>query len=104
MSAGLLPEFLSRDPQRIWAASGAVMRSWDRVELRALAARVGEIRAATKGVELGGALRANATHLEFALRKLAFAEGEACLCGLYPSYDMFDPSREAKGRAGGGLE
>jgi hypothetical protein len=95
MSAGWLAEFLSGDAQRVWATCGAVMRSWDRAALRALAARAGEIRAATAGLDLGGALRSNRTHLDFALRKLAFSQGEACLCGLYPAYDLFDPAREA---------
>jgi hypothetical protein len=95
MTGDLLPEFLSRDPQRIWAAAGAVMRCWDRAALRRLAVRAADIRAATDGIDLGGALRPNATHLAFALRKIAFAEGDACLCGLYPDYDMFAPAREA---------
>lgn len=95
MSAGWLADFLSRDPERIWTASGAVMRSWDRKALRALAARAEEIKAATAGVELGGELRSNRTHLDFALRKIAFAMGEACLCGLYPQNDLFSPEREA---------
>jgi hypothetical protein len=93
---GVLADFLSRDASRIWRAAGAVMASWDRTGLRVLALQAGAIRAATEGVPLGGTLRPNATHLGFALRKLKFAEGEACLCGLYPTYDMFDPLREAE--------
>lgn len=96
MTAPVLDDLLSGDPGRVWAACGAVMRSWDRAALRMLAARVEEIRAATAGVDLGGALRSNRTHLDFALRKLAFATGEACLCGLYPLYDLYDPRREAE--------
>ncbi len=93
---GVLADFLSRDASRIWHAAGAVMASWDRDALRALAAEVAEIRAATEGVPLGGMFRPNATHLSFALRKLAYAQGDECLCGLYPTYDMFDPAREAE--------
>ncbi len=95
MTGPALEDFLSGDPRRVWAACGAVKRSWDRAALRALAVRAGDIRAATAGVDLGGALRATRTHLDFALRKLAFSLGEACLCGLYPGYDLFDPAREA---------
>lgn len=93
---GLLADFLSRDGSRIWHAAGAVMASWDRAALRRLAAEAEAIGAATAGVPLGGMLRPNSTHLDFALRKLAFAQREACLCGLYPTYDMFDPDREAE--------
>jgi hypothetical protein len=93
---GVLADFLSRDASRIWRAAGTVMASWDRVGLRRLAAEAEAIRTATEGVPLGGMLRPNATHLNFALRKLEFAVGDACLCGLYPTYDMFDPDREAE--------
>jgi hypothetical protein len=95
VTEGVLADFLSRDGTRIWQASGAVIASRDRAGLRALAAEAEAIRTATAGVPLGGMLRSNATHLDFALRKLAFAAGEACLCGLYPTYDMFDPEQEA---------
>ena len=96
-ATALLADFLSRDPTRIWSASGAVMHSWDRATLLDLAGRADDIRRATKGVDLGGALRANTTHLEFALRKLAFVQAaKGCFCGLYPMNDLFDPAREAK--------
>ncbi len=77
----VLADFLSRDATRIWHAAGAVMASWDRSVLRALAAEAGAIRAATEGVPLGGVLRPNATHLGFALRKMEFAEGRPVSAG-----------------------
>jgi hypothetical protein len=91
-----LTAFLSRDPQQIWNACAWVRRCWDRPVLRSLAAKRGAIDAAASGVPLGGALRPNSLQLDFALRKLAFAEGDACFCNLFPTDDLFDPRREAE--------
>jgi hypothetical protein len=92
----LLSDFTSRDPTRIWSAAGAVRMLRDRDTLRALAAHVEAIRAATRGVDLGGALRPNATHLALALRILEHARDDGdCRCTLFPTDDLFDPRREA---------
>jgi hypothetical protein len=90
-----LSDFTSGDAHRIWLACGAVRQSWDRASLRLLQARAADIRAATQGIDLGGMLRPNATHLDFALRKLQFAAGEACFCALYLTDDLCDPTRAA---------
>ena len=93
----LLQDFLSRDAQRIWAASCAVIRERDAAQLDELSAHLPVIRRATYGVELGGALFPNAQHLKFALEKLEFwKEKRGCLCQLYPRYLLFDPKREAQ--------
>lgn len=92
----LLADFTSRDPMRIWSAAGAVRHLRDRDTLRALAAHVEAIRVATRGVDLGGALRPNATHLALALRVLEHAAGDGCRCALFPTDDQFDPRREAE--------
>lgn len=92
----LLSDFTSRDPTRIWSAAGAVRMRRDRDTLRALAAHVEAIRDATRGVDLGGALRPNATHLALALRVLEHARDDGgCRCTLFPTDDLFDPRREA---------
>lgn len=91
-----LPALVSKDADRIWQACGAIRKSWDRPALRALSGESARIEAATKGVELGGMLRPNSLQLSFALRKLALAETEACLCVLYREDNMFDPMREAE--------
>ena len=50
---------------------------------------------ATKGVDLGGALRPNSSHLDFAIRKLEFVRYQSgCLCALYEMDDMYNPSQE----------
>lgn len=93
----LLDDLTSKDPTRIWAASSAIRTLRDSVLLAELAAQIEQIRASTQGVELGGVLRPNASHLNFALRKLEWVRNaEGCLCGLYPLDEMYDPDREAE--------
>ncbi|MEW5734360.1 MAG: hypothetical protein AB1921_05875 [Thermodesulfobacteriota bacterium] len=92
---GLFEDLTSGDPQRIWSASCAVRTSRNMAELEALAGRIEEIRAKTKGVALGGAFRPNASHLAFAIRKLQFVrDSGGCLCELYPEDEMFNPEAE----------
>jgi hypothetical protein len=93
----VLADLISRDAQRIWAASHDVIRSQDLTLLRALASEGWAIETATHAVELGGALRPNRATLDFALKKLLHvATSDACLCTLYPTYDMFDLAREVQ--------
>lgn len=92
----LLDDLTSADPTRIWSAACAVRRLREPTALQALAQHVDDIRQATRGVDLGGALRSNATHLAFALTKLDWVRrADACLCGLYPMDDQYDPRQEA---------
>ena len=93
----LLEDILSKDPHRIWSASGAIRHLRDRDELAVLIARLDDIKQATQGVPLGGALRPNSSHLDFAIRKLEFLKhsGE-CMCALYPMDDLYNPADEAK--------
>ena len=92
---GLLDDLLSRDATRIWSAASAIRRLRDTEQLARLAAKLDEIRAATQGVELGGALRPNSSHLEFALKKLEFTrDARGCLCALYEMDGMYDPEQE----------
>lgn len=92
----LLTDLTSRDRTRIWSAAGAVRMLRDRDVLGALAAHVEAIRTATHGVDLGGALRPNATHLALALRVLEHVRDDGgCRCTLFPTDDQFDPRREA---------
>jgi hypothetical protein len=92
----ILDDLLSKDPTRIWTGAGAIRRLRDLETLAALATYIDEIKRCTSGVDLGGALRPNASHLHFALRKLEFVRaGRGCLCQLYPEDDFYDPQREA---------
>jgi hypothetical protein len=92
----LLDDLISRDPQRIWSASCAVHRLRAPEPLAILVQNLDLIRTRTAGINLGGALRANASHLAFALRKLEFVRDErGCLCALYPLYDLYNPANEA---------
>ena len=91
----LYEDITSKDAQRIWSSSCAIRTLRDPEQLRFLANHLDEIRSSVKGVELGGALRSNSTHFEFAIRKLElFKSSTECLCGLYPMDDLFDPNKE----------
>ncbi|MGC4042235.1 MAG: hypothetical protein QM758_00335 [Armatimonas sp.] len=92
----LLDDLTSKDPSRIWSASGAIRTLRDSALLTELAIHLEQIRTSTQGIDLGGVLRANSTHLNFALRKLEWVQNsEGCLCGLYPLDDMYNPNSEA---------
>jgi hypothetical protein len=93
----LLADLLSKDPMRIWSASCAVRTLRDKQELVRLASNLEKIRQSALSVPLGGALRPNSTHLEFALVKLAFVRSpNGCLCSLYLQDDFYDPQPEQK--------
>ncbi len=91
----LLEDITSGDPHRIWSASGAIRRLRDKETLLLLVQHLDEIKEKTRGIELGGMLRPNSSHLNFALRKLEFVRDEqGCLCLLYTEDDLFDPAQE----------
>ncbi len=91
----LLADLLSGDPTRIWSASCAIRTLRDRAELQRLSDHADSIERATRDVPLGGMVRSNSTHLQFALSKLAFvAASSECLCTLYEKDDLFDPYKE----------
>ena len=93
----VLDDILSKDPQRIWLASGAIRHLRDGDELAVLVAHMDDIKQATQGVPLGGALRPNSSHLDFAIRKLEFLKHSSeCMCALYPMDDLYNPANEAK--------
>src|SRR5687768_447474 len=93
----LLEDITSKDPYRIWSSSGAIRELRDIEELKYLASHLEEIKQKTAGVFLGGALRSNSTHLDFAIRKLEFVKtSQECLCRLYLLDDLYDPDRELK--------
>lgn len=93
----LLEDITSKDPHRIWSSSGAIRLLRDIEELKYLAGHLEEIRQKTDGVFLGGAVRSNSTHLNFAIRKLEFVKtSQECLCRLYLMDDLYDPEREQK--------
>ena len=92
----ILSDIVSKDPHKIWAACGAIRQLRDVEQLQQLANSLDLIRLSTRGVPLGGALRPNSSHLDFAIRKLDYiAKAEGCLCALYLVDDLFDPDREA---------
>ena len=91
----LLADLTSKNPERIWASACAIRTLRDLDELRFLAQHLAEIAASVRDVKLGGALRPNASHVNFALRKLRYVQSASgCLCALYPEDDLFDPNQE----------
>lgn len=91
----LLEDITSKDPQRIWASACAIRTLRDPQTLALLVAHLDEIKQSTNGVPLGGALRPNASHLAFAIRKLEFVKNQSgCLCSLYTLDDLYDPAKE----------
>lgn len=92
--ATLLLELTSRDPHRVWAAVHAVIRA-PRAELLLLVPALPEIRQATQGLDLGGALFPNTQHLEHALRVLEAARDGLCPCQVYPAWLFYNPEKEA---------
>jgi len=90
-----LDDLISRDATRVWKACGVIRHLRDRAELSALIDDLDLIKRSTRNLKLGGMLRPNSTHLEFAIRKLEFVRDSGrCFCLLYTHDDMFDPERE----------
>lgn len=95
MPTPLLADLTSRDPQRVWASACAIIKLRNDAELRELVAQLPALRQATSGLNLGGALRANSTYVDFAIQKLEFYQhGRGCMCQLYLRYDLYDPLQE----------
>ena len=93
----ILADLTSGDTRRIHAATWAVIKLRDPVELDRLAAAVPEIERATANMDLGGIIYSNRRSLEFALRKLAYHRDRVgCLCRLYPEILGYDPEKEAE--------
>lgn len=93
--ATLLEDLTSGDPTRVWSGTCAVVTLRDADALDALSDHLGDIKRATTGVDLGGALYPNSERLDFAVRKLEYHRDRAgCLCRLYPEYLMYDPRKE----------
>jgi len=97
MPLPLLDDLLSEDSHRIWSAACAIRRSRDFETLKLLSLNLELIEESTKKVALGGGLRPNASHLDFAIRKLGFVKtSTSCLCGLYAMDDQYNPVEEMK--------
>ncbi len=91
----IFDDLVSKDTTRIWSGACAVRRLRDRGELAMLAEHIDEIKNATQGIALGGALRPNSSHLAFAIMKLEQVRGtQECLCSLYALDDQYNPSTE----------
>jgi hypothetical protein len=90
----LREEFLSGDSGRVYRATWEVIHSRDRAVLDPLARSLAVIRAATDGLEMGGALHSNRVSLDHALEKLARVRDGGCWCADYPGLLLYDPEKE----------
>jgi hypothetical protein len=91
----LLEDITSGDSRRIWSSACAIRTLRDKDVLDVLVRHLDEIKEKTQSTKLGGSLRPNSSHLNFALRKLEFVRDErGCLCSLYSEDDLFDPEQE----------
>ncbi len=93
----IFEDLVSKNTKRILAGASAIRTLRDRAELMNLASHLAEIRKSTRNISLGGALRPNSSHLDFAIRKLEFIrDSHECLCALYEMDDLYDPQTEQK--------
>ncbi|MCW1887422.1 hypothetical protein OKA04_21980 [Luteolibacter flavescens] len=86
----------SPDPGVVLEAAHAIRHEWDRAVLRALAEVGGRLQKRLPEMEFDGALRANRTHVETALKRIRLAMTDRCLCAAYLTEDLYNPEREAE--------
>ncbi|WP_420596273.1 hypothetical protein [Deinococcus sp.] len=96
LTADLLSDLLSRDPQRVWASACAVIRLHDPAALDELTRHLPTLERQTVDLELGGALFPSAEHLQQALRVLRAHRDGRCGCTVYPDYLFYNPEKEAQ--------
>jgi len=90
-----LDDLISQDLTRIRSACAVIMESRDRAFLKDLSESLKQIKKATKGLNLGGALCPNSYHVDFAIKKLEFVRKyDDCLCALYSENMFFNPTDE----------
>lgn len=90
-----LEKLLAKDAKLIWQACGEVTQNNNIDDLLALSTHLVEIKKATKGIDLGGALCSNSYHLEFVIKKLEYVMNHrGCLCALNTEYIFIDPEKE----------
>jgi hypothetical protein len=90
----LVADLVSGDGERVLAAAWAVLRTRDPEVLGPLAQALPAIEEATNGLDLGGALVSNASHVTSALARVALFRRGICLCTAYPSHQFHDPAKE----------
>ena len=96
LESPLVQDLLSGDPARVLSATWEVIGTRDGEQLAPLVTALPALRTATAGLDLGGALIANATHVRHALHRLELVADGACLCAAYPDHLLYDVAREER--------
>jgi hypothetical protein len=91
-----LDNFLSGDSERVYQAVRTVMAGYDDEVLRFLSLHADRIEAATKTVDLGGAIVSNRRYLAQSIRRLRAVEAGDCLCTLLQDYGLSLPGSESR--------
>lgn len=92
--SALLDDYLSGDPDRVYAAVWATIRSRDPEEIGDLVPHRREIERAADRVDLGGVVHSNRVTFAHAMDKLRrFARGH-CWCANYSDFLRYDPRKE----------
>lgn len=94
LESPVVQDLLSADPSRVLSATWTVIGTRDPELLAPLVTALPAIRTATAGLDLGGALIQNATHVRHALERLALVADGVCLCTAYPDHVLYDVARE----------
>jgi hypothetical protein len=90
----LSADFLSREPARVHRATWTVINTRDPAVLGPPAADLVAIERATRNLDLGGELHANARALAHALDRLRHYRDGSCLCADYTTLEFYDPAEE----------
>ncbi|GAA4682398.1 hypothetical protein [Nocardioides nanhaiensis] len=94
LESPLVQDLLSGEPSRVLSATWTVIGTRDPELLAPLVTALPAIRSATAGLDLGGALIQNATHVRHALTRLQLVADGECLCTAYPDHLLHDVARE----------
>lgn len=94
LESPLVQDLLSGEPSRVLGATWTVIGTRDPELLAPLVTALPAIRTATAGLDLGGALIRNATHVRYALARLQLVADGECLCTAYPDHLLHDVAKE----------
>ncbi|MHC5218400.1 hypothetical protein ACYSNR_17320 [Enterococcus sp. LJL128] len=92
----ILEDILSKDPQKVWAASCAIISlGQDEEVINKLLPFLDKIKKGTRGVALGGYLAPNQRFVDKAIKTISFyQENKSCSCCLFD--EMSNPVDEQK--------
>ncbi|KNY06968.1 hypothetical protein [Microbacterium sp. GCS4] len=90
----LIEDYESGDPRRVLHAVWQTIGCRDPELLKPLVTTLPRLRSRTEGVELGGMIYLNSTHLDHAFRVIENYRDGLCWCMAYPDSLTYDPRKE----------